>query len=188
MNNRGKALLKTIHVLSACTWLGSIASVVLLQCLRGWSNDLHEVSALNLHFSIMDFALIIPGTVGSLVTGFFICKTTSWGFFRYRWVIAKWVLTLYGIVTGSALLGPWQLQMVALSGGAAETQGLTPDYDLIRLAFTLVGLVQVLVLVLTVAISIRKPWGRRRVTATEKVSQDETPGISVPLTTEGGLQ
>ncbi len=47
--------------------------------------------------------------------GYWICKKTSWGFTRYRWVIAKWIGTLLGILSGTGLLGPWQMQMVKLS-------------------------------------------------------------------------
>lgn len=161
MNQNGKSLVKTLHILSASLWLGASASVVLLQCLRGWSGNRQELSALNHNFSILDFALIIPGAVGSLLTGFWICKTTNWGFTRYRWVIVKWIGTLCGILVGSALLGPWQMQMVNLSS-QLETASITGSpYDLIRLLFTLVGLLQVILLVSIVTISVRKPWGRR---------------------------
>ncbi|MCL4561611.1 MAG: hypothetical protein M1281_13485 [Chloroflexi bacterium] len=58
-------------------------------------------STQNQNFALLDYALIIPGAVGSLVTGFWICETTNWGFTRYRWVIAKWVGTLSGILIGT---------------------------------------------------------------------------------------
>ena len=121
MNQNRKSLVKTLHILSASLWLGASASLILLQCLRGWSDNRQELSALSQIFSILDFALIIPGAVGSLLTGFWICKTTSWGFTRYRWVIVKWIGTLCGILVGSAMLGPWQMQMSKLSSQLETT-------------------------------------------------------------------
>ena len=167
MNQNGKSLIKTLHILSACLWLGTSASVVLLQCLRGWSVNNQELSALNQNFSILDFALIIPGAMGSLLTGFWICKTINWGFVRYRWVIAKWIGTLCGILVGTILLGPWQMQMVKLSSQLETTLVTGPSYELIRIVFTLAGLLQVIQLVIIVTISVRKSWGKRLVSRKE---------------------
>ena len=104
---------------------------------------------------------IIPGAMGSLLTGFWICTKTSWGFTRYRWVIAKWIGTLIGILSGTALLGPWQMQMVTLT---SQIEGVfTPGvaYVQIRWLFAMVGMLQVFLLVLMIALSVQKPWGKR---------------------------
>jgi hypothetical protein len=92
---------------------------------------------MNLEFALLDFILIIPGAVGSLVSGFLICRKTSWGFIRYRWVIAKWIATLSAILVGTVLLGPWQMQMVKLSGQLESQFDRAGEYDLLRLLFTL---------------------------------------------------
>ena len=161
MNKVTKSLIKTLHILFACLWLGASASLVLLQCARGWSEDGQLLLALNQNFSLLDIVLIIPGALGSAVTGFVICKTTSWGFTRYRWIIVKAILTIAAILIGTALLGPWQIQMVKLSGQMENTRVIDTSYDLIRSLFTLVGSLQVLMLICILAISAFKPWGRR---------------------------
>lgn len=162
MNKEMKSLIKTLHLLFACLWLGASASIVVLQCLRGWSAKSQELVALNQSFSILDFGLIIPGALGSLCTGFLICRTTRWGFTRYRWIIVKWILTITAIVIGTAFLGPWQLQLVKLSGQLQNTlvpSGLSGSYDSTRFLFTLVGSVQVMMLIFILAVSVRKPRG-----------------------------
>jgi uncharacterized membrane protein len=163
MNKIRRSLIKILHLLFACFWLGASASIVLLQCVKGWSVDGQQLAALNRNFSVLDFALIIPGALGSLVTGYLICRTTSWGFTRYRWVVMKWILTITAVLIGTALLGPWQMQMVKLSGQPGSllvTSTLYHSYDLIRFLFTLVGSLQVLLLLSLIAISVRKPWGK----------------------------
>ncbi len=161
MSKAMKSLIKTLHIVSGCLWLGSAASVVVLQCLRGWSDDSRALASLNMDLALLDVTLIIPGAVGSLLTGFLICKTTSWGFLRYRWVIAKWIGALSGILLGTFLLGPWQIQLVNLSGEMQSAPLAGDAYDLIRLPFTIVGFLQVYLLIAVVAISVRKPWGKR---------------------------
>ena len=97
-----KCLVKALHLLSACIRLGTATTVVLLQCLKGWSEDGRLLLALNRNFSILDFGLIIPGAMGSALTGFMMCKKTSWGFTRYPWIITKEVLTITLILIGIA--------------------------------------------------------------------------------------
>ncbi len=160
MSKKLRYLLKTIHVFAACLWLGASASVVLLQNVSGWSTDIKELAVINKGFTYLDFTLIIPGAVGSLITGFLMCKTTGWGFIRYRWVIVKWAATLIGILVGAALLGPWQLQMLRLT---SQMEGglLVDTYKTIRIAFAVVGLLQVILLISIITISVKKPWGKR---------------------------
>ncbi len=155
MSKKTKCLVKTLHLLSACFWLGAATSIVLLQCLRGWSKDERLLLALNQNFSILDFTLIIPGAMGSALTGFVMCKKASWGFTRYWWIIAKGTLTIAAILIGTALLGPWQMKMMELSGQLGNA-----SYDLIRVLFTAIGFVQVIMLVCIVSISALKPWGK----------------------------
>ncbi len=154
-------MIKALHIVFACLWLGSAASIVVLQCVRGWSADHRQLASLNVELAALDVSLIIPAAVGSLVTGTLICKTTAWHFFRYRWVIAKWVGTLSGILLGTLLLGPWQIRMVNLSGELSGPPIADGPYALTRLPFTIVGFFQVYLLMAMIAVSVVRPWGKR---------------------------
>jgi uncharacterized membrane protein len=160
MSKNMKCLVKTLHILSACIWLGTATSVVVLQCLKGWSQD-GQLLALNQNLSILDFALIIPGAMGSALTGFVMCKKTSWGFTRYRWIITKEVLTITLILIGTACLGPWQMKLLELSEQPGNLPIDNAPYNLIRILFTTVGFLQVIMLICIVTISAVKPWGKR---------------------------
>ncbi len=175
MSKSMKCLLKTLHILSACLWLGAAACIVLLQCLKGWSDDIRLLLALNEAFSILDFAFIIPAAMGSALTGLLMCLKTSWGITRYWWIITKVVLTFSLILIGTALLGPWQLRLLDLS--SKPPNGLSSLYDSIRMLFTAVGSLQVLWLIAILAISVRKPWGKR--IAEQKVSAAVRSGTGV---------
>ncbi len=157
----GKSILKTLHILSACLWFGAAMSVILLHCLRGWSDNYTQLVALNENFSLLDIALIIPGAMGSAITGFLICKTTSWGFTRFWWVIAKGIVTICGILIGTALLGPWQMRMLNLSKIITLSTQAGASYFSIRLLFTLISFLQIFLLIFIVTLSVRKPWGKR---------------------------
>ncbi len=125
----------------------------------GWSNDSTELTVINRCFTYLDFMLIIPGAVGSSLTGLIMCKFSSLGFLRYRWVIAKWEATIIGILVGAALLGPWQLQMLKLTSQAAG-EILADTYNIVRLFFSVTGILQVILLIFIVTVSVRKPWSK----------------------------
>ena len=161
MSKKMKCLVKTLHLLFACFWLGAATSIVLLQCLEGWSEDGRLLQALNQNFAILDLALIIPGAMGSALTGFVICQKTSWGLTRYWWIIIKGILTIAAILVGTALLGPWQLKMVELSSQPEHLLLAGGTYDLIRVLFTIAGFLQVLTLIVIITIAAVKPWGKR---------------------------
>jgi hypothetical protein len=157
---------------------GAATTVVLLQCRKGWSEDGRLLLALNQNFSILDFGLIIPGAMGSALTGFVMCKKTSWGFTRYRWIITKEVLTITLILIGTACLGPWQMKMVELSEQPGHSLIANGSYNMIRILFTAVGLLQVILLVCIVTISAVKPWGKRIVRTQEgAMLQHQSPAI-----------
>jgi hypothetical protein len=179
MSKNMKCLIKTLHLLSACLWLGASTSIVLLQCLKGWADDGRLLLALNQNFSILDFALIIPGAMGSALTGYIMCKKTSWGFTRYWWIITKGIVTITLILIGTACLGPWQLKMVELSEPMGNSWMANASYDVIRLLFTVVGFVQVITLVCIVTISALKPWGKRVPKQKEANFVDHRPEVAV---------
>ncbi len=169
-------LIKTLHIVFACLWLGAAASVVVLQCARGWSAEPRQLASLNVELAALDASLIIPGAAGSLLTGTLMCATTSWRFIRYRWIIAKWIGTLGGIALGTVLLGPWQIQMVNLAGELSGPPVAGDPYAVIRLPCTVVGFFQVYLLIMMIAISVMKPWGkhitRRVATGTAREPED----------------
>jgi hypothetical protein len=161
MSKKMKCLVKTLHLLSACLWLGAATGVVLLQCLKGWSEDGRLLLALNQNLWILDLGLIIPGAMGSALTGLVMCSKTNWGFTRYWWVITKWILTISAILVGTVCLGPLQLKMVALSERSVDALIADASYGGIRIVFTAVGFLQVITLVCIITLSALKPWGKR---------------------------
>ncbi|HLO29552.1 MAG TPA: hypothetical protein VK249_10480, partial [Anaerolineales bacterium] len=76
-------------------------------------------------------------------------------------IIVKAILTFSAILVGTVLLGPWQMQMVKLSGQLENTVRMDASYDLIRSLFTLIGSLQVFMLIGILVISVFKPWGKR---------------------------
>ena len=104
---KGKSWLKGFHIFFACAWVGAGISMLLLSLLDGHIQNGDELYAVNDSIQLLDYYIIIPAALGSLITGLLISLFTNWGFFKFNWVIFKWVATVAQIIFGTFWLGPW---------------------------------------------------------------------------------
>jgi hypothetical protein len=92
------------------------------------------------------YAVGVPLLAAALLTGTVSALTSPWGLFRHGWVVKKLGLTLANLIIALTAVGPWMHDITA--AGAAKW-------------VVLGGLVvQLLLFVLTIALSVYKPKGR----------------------------
>ena len=116
-----------------------------------------------LAMQLLAWSAIVPLAVASLLTGVIQSLGTNWGLFRYRWVVAKLVLT---VVATLALL--IHTKPIGWAARAAAQTTLSAG-DLVKLRTQLIadaGAALLLLLIVTV-LAIFKPggmtgYGRRR--------------------------
>lgn len=60
--------------------------------------------------------VVIPGAIGSLLTGLLYSLFSNWGFFKHNWLTFKWIVTVTAILFGTFFLGPWETAMMEISG------------------------------------------------------------------------
>ena len=154
--------LKTAHLVTVACWAGGALSLILLHQLRfegvAPGGELHGIDRAA---HLIDINIVvIGGALGCLVTGLLYSVCTGWGFIRHRWIIGKWLITLFGILFGTFALGPWEKGMLALSGKlghAALTNDAYLRYMHMNFGF---GLLQVCLLIGAIWLSVFKPWKR----------------------------
>ena len=157
----GTRTLKTLHLIFAGLWLGSAASLVLLNFLADGRApaDLHGY---NVAMKFVDDFIIIPGAMGALFTGLVYSIWTNWGFFKYRWVTVKWIITLYGVLFGTFFLGPWLNGMEAISRAVGASAATDPAYLRNLTMNRWWGLFQVATITAAMIVSTVKPWGKAK--------------------------
>jgi uncharacterized membrane protein len=156
---RGGKWLKGFHLLAVSCWVGGAIALMLLYFVKDGVTDGGVLYGINRSIHHVDMlVVVIPGAFGCLITGLFYSAFTPWGFFKHRWLIFKWAVTVGAILFGTFFLGPWETGMMEISGRLGITALGNREYlydQGMNLAF---GCVQCLVLVLTVFISVFKPW------------------------------
>ena len=98
MGPRGRTLALTAHVSSSVGWLGSVASSLALGIVGLVSDDPQTVRGAYLNLELLGRYVVVPLSLGSLITGLVSSLGTSWGLFRHYWVVAKLVINVFATV------------------------------------------------------------------------------------------
>ncbi|MBD2069593.1 hypothetical protein H6F93_19045 [Leptolyngbya sp. FACHB-671] len=151
----------SFHIGCAALWTGTVLSMFLISLRNQNTVNSDILFALNSAINLLDDVIVIPAAIGSVVTATLLCWQTNYGFFKFYWVIAKWILTTGLVVFGTFWLFPWgsKAEEIALSEGLNAFQNSVYVFDA---KGVLVGsAIQVSFLFVIIAISTLKPWGRR---------------------------
>ena len=160
---KGLKWLKGFHLIAVSCWIGGGVALILLYFLKNGVADGNVLYGINQSIHHVDIAVIvIPGALGCLITGLIYSAFSNWGFFKHRWMIFKWIVTIVAILFGAFFLGPWETTMMEISGKLGISSLSNPEYLYNQKMNLIFGATQILVLMITVFISIFKPWKSKK--------------------------
>lgn len=156
---RGLRWVKGFHLLAVSCWVGGGVSLFLLYFLKKGITDGNVLYGINKSIHHVDISVIvIPGAFGCLLTGLLYSGFSRWGFFKQKWLIFKWIVTIGAILFGTFYLGPWETAMMNISAEIGM-EALTDSAYLYNQTMNLLfGTGQVLLLIITIFVSVFKPW------------------------------
>ena len=178
LNIKQKNWLLSGHVASGSLWFGVALAMVLMTIANLNTSNGDELYAVNAIVKLLDDFVIIPMAITSALTGTLLCWVTVWGFFKFYWVITKWITTTALIVFGTFWLGPWTNSMTALSESERVKALINPLFMFNTQGVIVGGAIQVICLLAIISISIVKPWGRRDLHKANRVNKTETASDS----------
>ena len=161
LTRNGMKIVRMLHYIAAGCWIGSATVLMVFNINNEAAVSEGMLLGINTSLHLADIWVLVPGALGCLITGLVFALVTPWGFFRHRWLIYKWLITVACILIGAFVLGAWEGEMLSISqtiGNAALTDS---DYQAIRTRHLLLCGVQVGALLLMVGISVFKPWNRK---------------------------
>jgi uncharacterized membrane protein len=160
---KGLKWLKGFHLIAVSSWIGGAVSLLALYFLKEGVTDGTLLYGINKSIHHVDMNIVvIPGAVGSLLTGLLYSLFSHWGFFKHNWLTFKWIVTITAIVFGTFFLGPWETAMMEISGKIGLVSLTDPAYLYNQKMNLMFGALQVLVLIITVFVSILKPWKSKK--------------------------
>ena len=161
LSPKNRSWVKAAHVASMGAWVGASFSMNILILASSPSSG-EGLYATNSALKLIDDFILIPSAIISLLTGLLISWLTPWGFFKWRWITLKWILTIGVILLGTFGLGPWVNGMTELSAADRLTVLQNPTYDNYRQMLRFFSSPILLMLITMVLVSVIKPWGRSK--------------------------
>ncbi len=159
---QGIKVLKIVHLFFAVLWIGGAIGLLAILFLANPTNgdELYMSSRIS---QIVDDFLVIPGAIGSFFIGIVYGVWTNWGFFKHRWLVVKWIVTVAQILFGTFALGPWIDRNVEIAYELRDV-ALTNAEFLSNLEMSRIyGSIQTLLLVAVfLIVSVVKPWRPKR--------------------------
>jgi len=155
--------LKGFHLIAVSCWIGGAAALMLLYFLKNGVTDGGVLYGINQSIHHVDMVVIvIPGAFGCLITGLLYSIFSNWGFLKHKWLICKWIITVAAILFGTFFLGPWETAMMEISGKLGMVSLSDQSYLYNQKMNFVFGVIQCLALIITVFISIFKPWKKKK--------------------------
>ncbi|RZQ65760.1 hypothetical protein [Amycolatopsis suaedae] len=160
MSPRLRKAVLLVHIVSSVSWLGiNVGNLAL--ALTGLLADTADVQrSAFVAMGIVGDTLLIPASLLSFVSGLWLGLGTQWGLLKYRWVIAKFVLTVIPVILIPLSLLPGIHEMVAVV--TAVPAGTLADIGPYAPNLIVAGCVSTTMYLTSVVLSVYKPWGRTR--------------------------
>lgn len=143
------------HVTTSIGWLGAVASFVALAVAGLTSMDPQVVRAAYVGMDLITWSVIAPLALASPLTGVLSSLGTTWGLFRYYWVVVKIVMTIPATIVLFI-----HAQPIGYLAHVAGTAAAGPDVDRLRTQLLVAAVAAIVVLFVITALSVFKPRGR----------------------------
>lgn len=149
------------HVAGFGMLLGGTAAVNLLVCAGEANNRVHCVEVLTAAAQVQDW-LVRPGFAAALLTGAMLVWVGPFGLVRYRWMIAKLVLTAILFMHSQVEYRPLTHALRDVAAGVTGGSALPATWSEDIFHLTRVGVIQIAVALFLAGLGVFKPWGQTR--------------------------
>ncbi|MDE5916062.1 MAG: hypothetical protein K2G71_05765 [Duncaniella sp.] len=161
LSPKGMKTLKTVHLILIMMWTTGVATM----CMLYWKPASSGLDFLyNQKYAMfIDYTLVIPGALLTVVTGIVYGTFTKWGFFKFRWLTVKWIVGILVILIGTFGLHPLAETIIEQASPIANGSVCIPA-DFFGSKPKIVGytgILQALALVFLIVISVFKPWTKK---------------------------
>ena len=153
----GMKWLKIVHIFLSILFFGGILSSFTLNFGLNLA-DFDTVYATYRSLILISDNIVKWGAIGNLLLGFVYGALTTWGFFKHKWLTAKWIVYVTQTVLGIVLVDRLMVSNMLLlktQGVAALTNPVFLHDHYLRQA---VVVVQILLTLFILIVSGLKPW------------------------------
>jgi len=164
LGKNGKKWLKSFHIFFAGMWVtGGLTATLLIILINANTGD--ELYGINKVIHFIDLVIIVAGNTGLIITGIIYAIFTHWGWFKFKWINVKWIITTIGMLFGIFFLGLWVTTMLDIAKDEGLKALTNPDYQFAVKMIMWLGSIQVASTIFALFISTFKPWKKKKIDA-----------------------
>lgn len=160
LNAKGMKVLKTCHLLLVMIWVVGVIAMAILFLQRPKSGDELYMTLKIILF--IDWILVIPGALLTVVVGIIYGIFTNWGFFKHRWIIVKWIVSIVVILVGTFYYSPLLEQSLEIADRTREAALHNPIVISNMRQTFICASIQGISITILVVISVFKPWKKKK--------------------------
>lgn len=154
-------LLKFLHIISVIGVVGGFCAMLLILFGRP-QGDFNGTEIVYDKIVLLVFnKAVIYGAILMVVTVFAYSLFTEWGFFKYRFLILKWILMLAIFVIAWFFIGSSISGMASISDAGLHMNEMKDVYLTYWNKAKVSLIIEIVLLLLTMYVSIQKPFGVR---------------------------
>ncbi|WP_163305401.1 hypothetical protein [Dysgonomonas sp. 521] len=160
LDTSGVKILKIFHLIFSMMWVVGVMAMAVISLQKAQSGD--ELYMILRISRVIDDTLVIPGAVSTVITAIVYGVFTNWGFFKHKWMIVKWVLSLLIIIAGTFYFSPLLDNSLEIANTTRDAALNNPEVLRGSRISALGALVQGGLLIFAIVISVEKPWKAKR--------------------------
>lgn len=157
----------TTHIICSVGWFGAVAGFLALAIAGLTSENAQLVQAVCIAMELVAWFVIVPFALASLLTGLVSSLATKWGLFRYYWVLAKLLITIFATLILLVHLQP----ISHLADVATKATLFNNDLKKLQVQMVVDAGAALLVLIVTTILAVYKPRGITRYGQRKQLAQ-----------------
>jgi len=161
LGTRARRWVLALHLLLTALLVGGLAAMLLLPAVGDGVQNGATLAGLDRATFLLSDTLVTHAAIAFVFTGLAFSLGTPWGFLRFRWIIAKWLLLAALGAAIALLLTPTAGEVAALTDALLEAAHSDAGYVALRRALWWQTSTLLLVTAAIIALSVFKP-GRAR--------------------------
>ncbi|MBP1990545.1 hypothetical protein [Paenibacillus eucommiae] len=162
LNATQRKWLLLAHLLFSAIMFGGAVFFLILSITAATTSDEGILKACYTGMHVLAKTSVRASAIGALITGILLSMLTSWGLFKYYWIMAKEGLMIISILLGPISMETLTLKAVTLTSEAGLSSLHDPAFALNSGLLWSGIILQIVSIGSMFVISVFKPWGPRR--------------------------
>lgn len=160
LGSKGVKTLKSCHLIFVMMWVVGVMAMAAINMIDARSGDELYMSLLITRF--IDDVLVIPGAILTVITAIVYGTSTNWGFFKHRWIIVKWMVSIVVIIVGTFYFSPKLDRCLNIADQMRDATFTDHEFMINSLISFYGAFIQAAILLFLVVISVFKPWKKKK--------------------------